>query len=58
MKKKVNCLICCRGGSKGILNKNIKKFCGKPLLEWTIKNALQAEIFDEIILSTDSNEIA
>ena len=55
---KTICLICCRGGSKGIPNKNIKNFCGKPLLEWTINNATKADIFDEIILSTDSDKIA
>lgn len=55
---KIICLICCRGGSKGIPNKNIKEFCGKPLLEWTISNAKNSGIFDDIILSTDSNNIA
>lgn len=56
--KKMVALICCRGGSKGIPGKNIKDFCGKPLLEWTIKHANQANVFDDIILSTDSEEIA
>ena len=56
--KKIACLICCRGGSKGIPKKNIKNFCGKPLLEWTIKHANEANVFDDIILSTDSEEIA
>ena len=56
--KKVVALICCRGGSKGIPNKNIKYFNNKPLLEWTLENALKSKVFDEIILSTDSIEIA
>ena len=58
MRKKVSCLICCRGGSKGIPDKNIKEFCGKPLLRWTLKNAKEANVFDEIILSTDKADIA
>ena len=55
---KVSGLICCRGGSKGIPGKNIKEFCGKPLLGWTLEHAQKANVFDEIILSTDSKEIA
>ncbi len=58
MSKSVICLICCRGGSKGIPEKNIKEFCGKPLLGWTLEHAQKANVFDEIILSTDSQEIA
>ena len=55
---KLICLICCRGGSKGIPGKNIKEFAGKPLLHWTLDNAINAKIFDDIIVSTDSLEIA
>lgn len=55
---KVVALICCRGGSKGIPNKNIKKLQGKPLLGWILEAAKEAEVFDEIILSTDSLEIS
>ena len=47
-----------RSGSKGIKNKNIRLFCGKPLLYWTIKQAKKIKNFDEIILSTDSKKIA
>ena len=50
-------MICCRGGSKTIKNKNIKSFFGKPLIYWAINNAKKSNIFDEIILSTDSNKI-
>ena len=57
-KKAIICLICCRGGSKGIKNKNIKSFCGKPLLYWIIKSAADSKIFERIILSTDSKKIA
>ena len=55
---KVSGLICCRGGSKGIPSKNIKDFCGKPLLGWILEYAQKANVFDEIILSTDSKDIA
>jgi len=51
------CLICCRGGSKSIKNKNIKQFHGKPLLNWTLEEAIKSKIFDKIILSTDSIKI-
>ena len=47
-------LICCRGGSKGIPGKNIKEFAGKPLLGWILEAAKSADVFDDIILSTDS----
>lgn len=56
MKNKI-CLICCRGGSKTIKNKNIKKFHGKPLLSWILESAIKSKIFDKIILSTDSKKI-
>ena len=55
---KIVALICCRGGSKGIPNKNIKEFCGKPLLGWILDAAKKANVFDDIILSTDSDKIA
>lgn len=47
-----------RGGSKRIPRKNIKKFCGKPIIAWSIEAALQSEIFDRVIVSTDDEEIA
>jgi pseudaminic acid cytidylyltransferase len=56
--KKIICLICCRGGSKTIKNKNIKSFCNKPLLFWCLQNLKKSNIFDRIILSTDSIKIA
>lgn len=52
------CTICCRGGSKGVKNKNIRPLLGKPLLAYTIEQALESQIFDRIVLSTDSQEIA
>lgn len=57
MKNKI-CLICCRGGSQNIKNKNIKIFAGKPLLAWILEEAIKSKVFDKIILSTDSKKIA
>lgn len=51
-------IITARGGSKRIPKKNIKEFCGKPIIEYSIKAALDAQIFDEVMVSTDSEEIA
>lgn len=47
-----------RGGSKGVPHKNIKDLAGKPLLAYTIEAALQADIFEKVIVSTDDVEIA
>lgn len=55
---KVIAVIAARGGSKRIPKKNIIDFHGKPLIAWTIQAASQSGIFDKIIVSTDSEEIA
>lgn len=47
-----------RGGSKRIPRKNIKAFCGKPMIAWSIEAALQSDCFDRVIVSTDDAEIA
>ena len=47
-----------RGGSKRIPRKNIKHFCGKPMLAWSVEAAMQSGCFDHIIVSTDDAEIA
>ncbi|EMJ92065.1 acylneuraminate cytidylyltransferase family protein [Leptospira alstonii] len=47
-----------RGGSKGLPGKNIKNLCGKPLIAWSIEAAQQAKRIDQIVVSTDSEEIA
>ncbi|MFV2053243.1 pseudaminic acid cytidylyltransferase [Aliiroseovarius sp. YM-037] len=52
------CLIPARGGSKRIPRKNIKDFCGKPMIGWSIEAARRAGCFDRIIISTDDAEIA
>ncbi len=51
-------LIPARGGSKRIRNKNIKDFLGKPVISYSIETALKTNIFDDVIVSTDSKEIA
>lgn len=51
-------IITARGGSKRIPKKNIKKFCGKPILAYSIEAAKKAGIFDTVMVSTDSPEIA
>lgn len=51
-------IIPARGGSKRIPRKNIKPFCGKPMIAWSIEAALQSGCFDQIVVSTDDAEIA
>ena len=51
-------VITARGGSKRIPGKNIKEFCGKPILSYSIEAALESGLFDEVMVSTDSSEIA
>lgn len=51
-------IITARGGSKRIPRKNIKEFCGKPIIEYSIEAALQSGMFEEIMVSTDDEEIA
>lgn len=55
---KVVAIITARGGSKRIPKKNIKEFCGKPIIAYSIEAALQSHIFNEVMVSTDSEEIA
>lgn len=56
--KKILCLIPARGGSKGLPKKNIRKLIDKPLIAWTIKQALASKYLDKIIVSTDDEQIA
>lgn len=51
-------VITARGGSKRIPKKNIKAFCGKPIIAYSIQVALKSNLFDEVMVSTDSEEIA
>jgi CMP-N,N'-diacetyllegionaminic acid synthase len=55
---KVLCTICARGGSKGVKGKNIKLINGKPLIAYTIEQAKKSGLFEHIVISTDSDEIA
>jgi CMP-N,N'-diacetyllegionaminic acid synthase len=51
-------LIPARGGSKGLPNKNVLDCAGKPLIEWTILAALGASTIDDVLVSTDADDIA
>lgn len=51
-------IITARGGSKRIPNKNIKEFCGKPIIAYSIEAAIKSGCFDTVMVSTDSEEIA
>ena len=56
--KKVLCTICMRGGSKGVSGKNLRNLHGKPLMAYTIEQSLQSGLFEHVVVSTDSDEIA
>ena len=51
-------IIPARGGSKRIPRKNIKEFCGKPIIAYSIETALKSGLFEQVIVSTDDKEIA
>jgi N-acylneuraminate cytidylyltransferase/CMP-N,N'-diacetyllegionaminic acid synthase len=55
---KILALIPARGGSKGLLKKNIRPLLGKPLIVWTIEEAKKSKYIDKIVVSTDDEEIA
>lgn len=50
-------IICARGGSKGVPGKNLRQLGGKPLIAWTVEQALQSGLFDTVAVSSDSTEI-
>jgi pseudaminic acid cytidylyltransferase len=52
------CVIPARGGSKRIPLKNIRSFCGQPMIAWSIGAARESGLFDHILVSTDNDEIA
>ena len=60
MRKKLKtiCVIPARGGSKGLPGKNIKVFNGKPLIAWPIIAAKACKKIDEVVVTTDSSDIA
>jgi len=51
-------IIPARGGSRRILKKNIKNFLGKPIIAYSIQNAIDSGLFDKVIVSTDDKDIA
>lgn len=51
-------IIPARGGSKRIPRKNVREFCGKPIIAWSIEAAHASGCFDRVIVSTDDDEIA
>ena len=55
---KIICTICMRGGSKGVPNKNLRDLNGKPLMAYTIEQALGSKLFEHVVVSTDSAKIA
>lgn len=55
--KKILAVIPARGGSKGIPRKNIIDLCGKPLIAYTIESARKSKYIDDVIVSTDDEEI-
>ena len=54
---KIDAIILARGGSKGVPKKNIKDFCAKPLLAWTIEQCIKAKNVRNVWVSSDDNEI-
>lgn len=56
--KRVIAIVPARGGSKGLPGKNIKELCGKPLIAWSIEAGLGSQYIDEVVVTTDSEEIA
>lgn len=58
MSKKRLAIITARGGSKRIPYKNIREFCGRPIIVYSIEAAINAGVFDEVMVSTDDEKIA
>lgn len=56
--KNIVCVIGARGGSKGLSGKNIRPLLGKPMIAWSIEQALACQYIKRVIVSTDSEEIA
>jgi CMP-N,N'-diacetyllegionaminic acid synthase len=56
--KSVLAIIPARGGSKGLPGKNLIELCGKPLIAWSIESGLGGQYIDEVMVTSDSKEIA
>jgi CMP-N,N'-diacetyllegionaminic acid synthase len=52
------CTICARGGSKGVPGKNVRVLAGRPLIAHSVEQAAATKLFDRVVVSTDSEEIA
>ena len=50
-------IIPARGGSQRIPRKNVRDFCGRPIIEYSIETAIKSELFDKVVVSTDDEEI-
>ncbi len=51
-------IIPARGGSKRILHKNTREFCGQPIIGYSIRKAIQSGLFDRVVISTDCEQVA
>lgn len=58
MMYKAIAIITARGGSKRIPKKNIRDFCGKPIIAYSIETAINSSVFDEVMVSTDNTDIS
>ncbi len=56
--KRILAVVPARGGSKGVPHKNIREFCGRPLIAWTLDAAAKSELIDLCVVSTDDVTIA
>ncbi|MGA0107423.1 MAG: cytidylyltransferase domain-containing protein, partial [Ilumatobacteraceae bacterium] len=54
---KILCTICARAGSKGVANKNLRPINSKPLIAYSIEQALATKLFGQIVVSSDSADI-
>ena len=54
---KALCTICARAGSKGVANKNLRLINNKPLIVYSIEQAIASKLFDQIVVSSDSKDI-
>ena len=52
------CIIPARGGSKGVKRKNIRPLGGKPLIAYTLESAINSNLFQDVIVTTEDEEIA
>lgn len=56
-KPNILCIIPARAGSVGLPNKNIRKLAGKPLIQWTLDQAIDSKLISKIVVSTDSDQV-